>query len=53
MSLLKNLLGGNTKDEQFAEEMRAVLQELQQERARCESLTEGVRTAGERLQELG
>jgi chromosome segregation ATPase len=53
MSLLKNLLGSNTKDEQFAEEMRGVLQEMQQERARCESLTEGVRTASDRLQELG
>ena len=53
MSLLKNLLGSNTKDEQFAEEMRGVLQEMQKERARCENLTEGVRTASDRLQELG
>jgi len=52
MSLLKNLLGSNTKDEQFAEEMRGVLQQMQQERTRCENLTEGVRTAGDRLQEL-
>ena len=52
MSLLKNLLGSNTKDEQFAEEMRAVLQELQQERARCDNLIESVRTAGDKLHEL-
>ena len=52
MSLLKNLLGSNVKDEQFAEEMRGVLQELQQERARCDSLTETVRTANDQLQEL-
>ena len=52
MSLLKNLLGSNTKDEQFAEEMRGVLQQMQQERTRCENLTESVRTAGDRLSEL-
>ncbi len=52
MSLLKNLLGSNTKDEQFAEEMRAVLQELQQERARCDKLIESVRTAGDQLDGL-
>src|SRR5262245_25360274 len=52
MSLLKNLLGSNTKDEQFAEEMRAVLQELQQERARCDNLIESVRTAADKLEEL-
>ena len=52
MSLLKNLLGSNVKDEQFAEEMRGVLQELQQERARCETLTESARTANDQLTEL-
>jgi hypothetical protein len=51
-SLLKNLLGSGTKDQEFADEMRAVLQNMQQERARCESLIEGVRSAGDNLQEL-
>ena len=52
-SLLKSLLGNNTSDQKFAEEMRAVLEQLQQERKRAEALTEATRDANERLQNLG
>ena len=52
-SLLKNLLGSNTSDRQFAEEMRAVLEDMKKERARCEKLIESTHTSADRLQQLG
>ncbi len=51
--LLKNLLGNGSKDRELAEEMRALLHEMQQERGRYEALIESVRASADRLQELG
>src|SRR3989442_241412 len=53
MALLKNLLGNDGKDRENAEEMRSLLHEMQQERARHEKLIESVRAAVERMQQLG
>ena len=52
MASLKNLLGSNPKDREFAEEMRAVLQEMHQERARFEALLNSAESSAERLQEV-
>src|SRR5262245_53880959 len=52
-SLLNSLRGNNPRDQKCAEEMRAVLEQLQQERKRAEALTESKRDAAERLQNLG
>jgi len=52
-SLLKNLLGNGQKDRELTEEMRAILQEMQEERGRCEALIESTRASSDRLQELG
>jgi chromosome segregation ATPase len=51
-SLLKNLLGNDSKDRDLAEEMRAVLQEMRQERERFQALVESSAGAAERLTEL-
>src|SRR2546426_42521 len=51
--LLKNLLGNGAKDREFAEEMQAVLHEMQQERRRCEALIQEVHTSTDRLEQLG
>lgn len=51
--MLKNLLGNGSKDRELAEEMRALLHEMQQERGRYEALIERVRGSADRLQELG
>ena len=52
--LLKNLLGnGGAKDRETAEEMRALLDQMRQERARCETLVGSVTTATDRLHEIG
>ncbi len=52
MTPLKNLLGNASRDRDAAEEMRALLERMQQERARCEALVGKVEGAGNRLQEL-
>jgi len=51
--MLKNLLGNGSKDREAAEEMRHVLQEIQQERGRNETIVEKVRTSIERMQDIG
>src|SRR5205809_2674860 len=51
--LLKNLLGNGSKDKVHAEELRAVLRELQQERHHCEALIHSVHASADRLQYLG
>lgn len=50
--LLKSLLGNNSKDRELADEMRAVLNDIRQERERFEKLVESSRTAAERMSEL-
>jgi chromosome segregation ATPase len=51
--LLKSLLGNGSKDRELAEEMRAILHEMQQERGRHEALIQSVRDSADRLQQLG
>lgn len=51
--LLKNLLGSSAKDREQAEELRGVLHEMQQERARGEAVIANVRESAERLNTLG
>jgi len=51
--MLKNLLGNNPKDRETAEEMRAVLHEMQQERGRYEALIQSARASADKLQQLG
>jgi chromosome segregation ATPase len=53
MALLKNLLGNSNNDGEHAEQIRALLLEMQQERTRCETLLESTRASSERLQQLG
>ena len=53
MASLKNLLGNSSKDNELAEEMRTVLQQMQQERSRNEALLQRIQAATERLAELG
>lgn len=50
---LKSLLGGGSKDRELTEEMRAMLNEMQQERVRYEALLASVRSSSEHLQTLG
>jgi chromosome segregation ATPase len=52
-SLLKNLLGDGSKDREFAEDLRALLQEMRQERERMGALLHGSRSAADRLEQLG
>ncbi|MBI1796404.1 MAG: hypothetical protein HYR74_05065 [Candidatus Eisenbacteria bacterium] len=51
--LLKSLLGNGSRDRELAEELRAVLQEMQQERDRCNVFLQNTRAAAEKLQEVG
>ncbi len=51
--LLKGLLGNGSKDRELADEMRALLQEMQEERGRFEALLQTVHASAERLQRLG
>jgi chromosome segregation ATPase len=51
--LLKNLLGSSSKDREQIAELRSLLHELQQERARGEALIASARESSERLQTLG
>lgn len=50
--LFKSLLGNGSKDREFAEEMRVLLQEMRQERERFETLVEGSRGAADQLHQL-
>jgi chromosome segregation ATPase len=50
--MLKNLLGNGSKDRELFEEMRIALQEMVEERNRCELLILNLRTSNERLQVL-
>jgi len=50
--LLKRLLGNGSDDRQVAEDMRAVLNEMRQERQRFETLLESSRGAQEQLSGL-
>ena len=52
-SLLKNLLGDSSKDRELAEDLRALLQEMRQERERFEALLRDSGTAADRLDQLG
>ena len=52
-SLLKNLLGDGSKNREFAEDLRALLQEMRQERERFAALLHHSRAAAERLDQLG
>ncbi len=51
--LLKSLLGNGSRDREHAEEMRAILHDMQQERARYQTLLENTQAAAERLGQLG
>lgn len=51
--LLKSLLGNGSKDRETAEEMRALLNDMQKERSRYEALVRNVETAADRLGQLG
>jgi len=50
--LFQGLLGNSSKDKQLVEEMRAVVEEMRQERSRCESLIENAHAAEDRLRLL-
>src|SRR5258706_541004 len=50
--LLKSLLGNGSKDRELTDEMRAILNEMQQESSRYESLLHRARAPADRLQEL-
>src|SRR5882762_2216648 len=50
--LLKNLLGNGSKDREAVEAMRAILNDMQQERTRFETLLETVRASTDRLLQL-
>jgi chromosome segregation ATPase len=51
--LLKSLLGDASKDRERAEEMRAILHEMQEERGRYETVLERALASADRLQQLG
>jgi chromosome segregation ATPase len=51
-SLLKNLLGTGSNDREFAEDLRALLQQMRQERERFEALLQASRAAADRLEQL-
>ena len=51
--LLKNLFGNDSKDQELGAELRALLQEMRQERTRYEALLESSRASADRLQQLG
>jgi len=51
--LLDHLLGNGGKDREQAEALRAILQEIQEERSRQEALVQTIRTSIERLGHLG
>jgi len=51
-TLLKSLLGNGSRDRELTDEMRAVLQEIRQERSHCETLVKSARTWVTRIQEL-
>ena len=50
--LLKNLLGNGSKDRELAEDLRAILAEMQEERRRCEAAIERTRSSADQLQQL-
>jgi len=50
--LLKSLLGNGSRDRELSEEMRAVLQDIRQERSHCETLVKSGRTWATKIQEL-
>jgi chromosome segregation ATPase len=50
--LIKNLLGNGSRDRDTADELKALLERMQQERERCEKLFGKVNGAAERLQAL-
>ena len=52
-ALLKNLLGNGAKDREAIEEMRSILEGMQQERGRFETLLVGARSAADVLRQLG
>jgi chromosome segregation ATPase len=51
--LLKSLLGNGSRDRELTDEMRAVLEQIQQERSHCETLVKSARASLTRVQELG
>src|SRR5439155_16619659 len=53
MALLKNLFGDGSKDRELAEDMRAVLAEMRQERERFAQLLETSHSAEDTLHKLG
>lgn len=50
--LLKNLLGNGSKDRELAEDLRAILNEMQEERRRCEAAIERTKHSADQLQQL-
>ena len=50
--LLKKMLGNDSKDQKLTEDMRAVLAEMQQERARFEKLLQASEGSAERLHQI-
>ena len=53
MALLKNLFGDGSKDRELAEDMRAVLKEMREEREKFANLLETSHSATDTLHELG
>lgn len=51
-TLLKNLMGNGSRDQELTEEMRSVLNEMRQERGHCEALVKSARASLTRVQEL-
>jgi chromosome segregation ATPase len=52
-SLFKNLLGDGSRDREFAEDLRVLLQQMRQERERFEALLHASRAAADRIEQLG
>jgi chromosome segregation ATPase len=50
--LLKNLLGNSARDRELTDEMRAVLNQIRQERSHCEALVKSARASLNRVDEL-
>jgi chromosome segregation ATPase len=51
-SLLKNLFGDGSKDREFAEDLRALLQQVRRERERCEATINDSCATADRLEQL-
>src|SRR5262245_50390038 len=50
--MLKNLLGNNSNNQELAEEMRGILKEMQDERARYQELVETAQHSNDKLKKI-